>query len=166
MGKDVVDLSLIKFRPITQEDTEFNYRVYYSTREEELAKSGWTEEEKANFVRMQFNLQNTQYTQYYKGATFEVISLDGTPVGRLFLHETSLELRIMDIAILPEFRNKGIGTKILNDLVHGAHSRNKTLSIHVEIYNPAQKLYERLGFIRSETRGMYYFMECFPPQQT
>jgi ribosomal protein S18 acetylase RimI-like enzyme len=156
------DLNSLSFRPITSADAEINYRIYYSTREEELLKSGWTEEEKEKFVRMQFELQQKQYTACYKGAVFNLILLGESTAGRLFIHETEHEIRIMDIAILPEYRNKGIGTAILKGIVSGADKKNKRASIHVEIYNSARRLYERLGFTISELRGMYYFMEYIP----
>ena len=160
-----MDLSLLNFRPITANDMEISYQVYHSTREEEMAKTGWTTEEIENFVRMQFNIQHKQYTEHYQGAKFDIIYVDKTPVGRLYLHETKKEMRIMDIAILTKFRNMGIGTKIFRDLINISDEKNKILSIHVEIYNPAIKLYERLGFEMSELRGMYYFMERKPKKQ-
>jgi ribosomal protein S18 acetylase RimI-like enzyme len=156
------NLMLLRFHPITPGDAEVNYRIYYSTREEELRKSGWTEEEKEKFVRMQFELQQKQYTSCYRGAAFNLILLGDATAGRLFIHETACEIRIMDIAILPEYRNKGIGTAVLNGIISTAEQKNKRASIHVEIYNPARRLYERLGFTISELRGMYYFMEYIP----
>lgn len=157
-----INLNSLNFRPVTPDDTELNYRIYYSTREEELRKSGWSEEEKENFVRMQFNLQQKQYTTFYNGATFNFILAGSVPAGRIFLHETMHEIRIMDIAVLPEYRNRGIGTTILKGIVRNAKQSGKRASIHVEVYNPARRLYERLGFTVSELRGMYYFMEYIP----
>jgi len=152
----------VTFRALTPEDSEVNYRIYFSTRQEELEKTGWSEEEKERFIRSQFQLQQTQYVQYYSGAEFNLMLFNGTPAGRLFLHETASEIRIMDIAVLPPFRNKGIGTAVLSDIISEAQRRGKRVSIHVEINNRAKGLYERLGFTLSELRGMYYLMEYIP----
>jgi hypothetical protein len=35
-------------------------------------------------------------------------------------------------------------------------------TIHVERFNPALHLYERLGFRLAEDKGVYYFMKWLP----
>lgn len=149
----------IAFRPITGEDEEFLYRVYASTREEEMAVTGWSEKQIEEFLRMQFTLQHTQYLQDYKNASFEIILLDKVPIGRLYVDRRKQEIRILDLALLPGFRGRGIGSRILKELISEAEKKKLPLNLHVEYNNPAQKLYERLGFEKKELRGMHYFME-------
>ncbi|MFY9821540.1 MAG: GNAT family N-acetyltransferase [Thermoanaerobaculia bacterium] len=143
---------------------EFLLRVYHSVREEELAMVlDWTEEQKAAFIRQQFEAQHAWYQEHYQGASFDVILVDGVPAGRLYVHRRAAEIRLVDIAFLPEFRKGGLGTSILHDLLGEGEAAGKPVTIHVEVYNPAMRLYERLGFRPIEERGPYLLMEWRPP---
>jgi len=161
---DKIVFSLISFRPIadTDEDLEFLYKLYASTRAEEMAITGWNEEQKEEFLRMQFNLQHKQYMQSYKNATFEIILYNKAPAGRLYVDRRKDEMRIIDIALLPEFRRQGIGSKIMKDLIADADKKNLPLSLHMEHNNPAVSLYQRLGFEIKGDTGVYFFMERPP----
>jgi ribosomal protein S18 acetylase RimI-like enzyme len=150
------NLSLIDFRPITDEDTEFLYHLYASTREDEMAKTGWNDQQKEGFLRMQFNLQHTQYLQNYKNASFEIILLDKIPIGRLYVDRRTNEIRIIDLSLLTEYRSQGIGSKILKDLIAEANEKNLPLNLHVIQNNPAIRLYERLGFNKVGESGFHF----------
>lgn len=153
----------ITLRPIAEEDAELLLRVYRSTREEELATVvDWSEEQKDWFIRMQFNAQHAWYREHYVGAQFSVILVDGVPAGRLYVHRREREIRLVDIAFLPEYRNRGLGTAMLRDLFAEAEAAGKPLTIHVEKYNPAMRLYQRLGFTRIGETGPYDLMEWRP----
>jgi GNAT superfamily N-acetyltransferase len=150
----------ITLRPIGPDDMELLLRVYRSTREEELAMVvDWTDEMKDAFVLQQFSAQHAWYQEHYVGATFDVILIDGAPAGRLYVHRRPDEIRLVDITLLPERRQGGFGTSILQDLLAEAAAAGKPLTIHVEIYNPAMRLYERLGFQPVEERGPYRLMK-------
>lgn len=152
-------------RPATDDDAELLLRVYASTRDDELRRVPWPHEQKDAFVRMQFEAQARHYRAHYAGATYEVILVDGAPAGRLYLYRTPRELRIMDVALLPEFRRRGIGERILRDLFADADQRGRLVSIHVEHLNPARRLYERLGFRavdEGEETSAYVLMERLP----
>ena len=82
----------------------------------------------------------------------------GWPVGRLYVARWEKEIRIVDITLLPEFRGTGIGTKLLRDLQTEARSACKSLTIHVERFNRALTLYQRLGFKEVEDKGVYLLM--------
>ena len=71
---------------------------------------------------------------------------------------------LIDITLLPEFRQDGIGTWLLRDLLAEGEAAGKPVTIHVEVFNPAMRLYERLGFRSVEERGPYRLMEWRPPQ--
>jgi ribosomal protein S18 acetylase RimI-like enzyme len=75
------------------------------------------------------------------------------------VHRRPAEIRLVDIAFLPEFRSGGLGTSILRDLLAEGEAAGKPVTIHVEVYNPAMRLYERLGFRSVEERGPYRLME-------
>jgi ribosomal protein S18 acetylase RimI-like enzyme len=159
-----VDHSLLRFRPIkeTEQELEFLYRVYASTRAEEMAMTGWSAKEEEDFLRMQFKLQHTQWMRNYKKAKFEIILYNNAPAGRLYVDRRPDDIRIIDIALLPEFRRQGIGSKLMNDLIAEADQKQVTLSLHVEHNNPAMGLYDRLGFEKKELVGIYYFMSRPP----
>jgi ribosomal protein S18 acetylase RimI-like enzyme len=149
----------IALRPIGAADAAFLLGLYASTREQELAATGWDDRQKAAFVRMQFDAQHAHYQAHYAGAAFDVIVVDGEPAGRLSVGRDEDEIRIVDIALLPEYCNRGIGTTLLRGLQSEAAAAGKPLRIHVERFNPALRLYERLGFRQIEDRGIYLFME-------
>lgn len=153
---------LISYRPVEEKDLLFLKKVYRSTREDELQLTGWDEAFKELFINQQFEAQHQYYREVYHDATFEVILLDGIPAGRLYLWESDNHIRIVDIALLPEYRNQGAGRSILHELIRKSETTGKTLSIHVEAYNPALHLYKRLGFNQKDQTGVYFYMERTP----
>jgi ribosomal protein S18 acetylase RimI-like enzyme len=150
-------------RPITNDDRDLLYHIYASTRAEELAQVAWDEAQKAAFLWMQFDAQHSYYHENYPNAQFQVIMLDGAPAGRLYLDRRSAEIRIVDIALLPEYRNRGIGSTLLRDILAEGQRAGLPVTIHVESFNPALRLYERLGFRMVEDKGVYRLMEK-PPE--
>ena len=148
----------LSFRPITSADLPFLYRVYASTRTEELAPVPWSEEQKAAFLTMQFRAQHADYQRNYRGADWLVVMRSGETIGRLYLDRDTREHRVIDIALLPEHRGRGRGTAIMRDLQDEAQSAGKPLAIHVEKFNPAMRLYRRLGFQTVEDKGVYDLM--------
>ena len=147
---------------MAEDDEPFLRRLYASIREDELAVVPWDEGDKEAFLRQQFDAQDTYYRQHYDGATYDVIDVDGEPAGRLYVARWEDEIRIMDIALLPEYRGKGIGTQLLRDLLDEGARTGKRVSIHVEKNNPALSLYVRLGFVPVGDRGVYLLMEASP----
>jgi ribosomal protein S18 acetylase RimI-like enzyme len=152
----------IYLRPIDAADTEFLYSVYASTRTEEMARVDWTTEQQEAFLRMQFRAQTQFYVENYPGAEFQVIMLNEQPIGRLYIHRRDNEIRIMDIALLPDQRNAGIGSTLLQDILDQGKELDLPVTIHVEQFNPALRLYQRLGFQPKEEKGVYLLMECSP----
>jgi ribosomal protein S18 acetylase RimI-like enzyme len=136
--------------------------VYASTRAEELAVVPWDDAQKEAFLRAQFDAQDAWWRENYSGASFDVIVLDGEPAGRLYVHRGPSEIRIVDIALLPEHRGGGVGTSLLRDLLAEADESGKSVTIHVERMNPALRFYERLGFALAEDKGVYLFLERPP----
>jgi ribosomal protein S18 acetylase RimI-like enzyme len=149
-------------RPAGDGDRAFLAEVYASTRADELAMLPWSDERKAAFLAHQFEAQDTHYRAHYKGAAFDVIEVDGERAGRLYVHRGAREIRIVDIALAPAFRGRGLGTGLLRALIAEADSGGRTLSIHVEMNNRARRLYERLGFRAVGEHGPYVRMERPP----
>lgn len=158
-------MSAVTLRAIQEEDLEFLLRLYASTRAEEMAiVTDWTDEQKDQFVRMQFQAQHAWYQEHYGGAQLDLILAEGIPAGRFYVHRRETEIRLMDISILPEYRNRGIGTALLRELFAESAATGKPVTIHVERYNPAMRLYERLGFVPIADRGVYLLLQRAPGQ--
>jgi ribosomal protein S18 acetylase RimI-like enzyme len=154
----------ITLRLATEADLPFIASVYASTREQELAQVDWTPEQKAAFCHSQFQAQTQHYSRHYPTGQQFIILSGEMPAGRLYTAHWETEIRIMDIALLPAFRSRGIGTQLLRDLqAEASAAGGKTLSIHVESFNPALRLYQRLGFQIKENKGVYQFMTWVPP---
>jgi ribosomal protein S18 acetylase RimI-like enzyme len=149
----------VQLRDATLADTDLLCQVYASTRAEELAVTDWSDAQKAEFCRMQFTAQDAYYRENYPTARFSVIERNGEPAGRLYVDRWAKEIRIMDIALLPEYRGVGIGTHFLRALMEEAGAAGKALSIHVEKFNPALRLYQRLDFRPREDKGIYLLLE-------
>ncbi len=154
----------LSLRPAGPADAEFLYRVYASTRLEELAPTGWPREQIEAFLRMQFRAQDTHYRSYFPDAAFDVIVCAGEPAGRLTVDRRPAEIRVVDIALLPEFRGRGAGSALLRALLAEAAAAGVPVRIHVEANNPARRLYDRLGFVQTDTTGVYHLLEWVPPR--
>ena len=153
----------ITFRAYTPADTSFIQAVYASSREMEMALVPWTEAEKKSFLEMQCQAQLEHYQAHYQGAEHLIICKDDQPIGRLYVHRAAKEIRLMDITLLPSYRNHGIGSQIIRDLMHEGDKSNRPVTLHVEIINPdAVRLYQRLGFTAVANKGMHMFMERLP----
>jgi ribosomal protein S18 acetylase RimI-like enzyme len=146
-------------RPVAGDDRAFLVELYGSVREPELAHVPWDDATRRAFVEHQFAAQDAHYRQNYPGATLDVIEVDGERAGRLYVHRGPSDIRIMDIALAPAFRGRGIGTGLLRGLIAEARASGRKLSIHVEMNNPARTLYERLGFRPAGEHGVYVLLE-------
>ena len=150
------------FRPAADSDRPFLRDLYASTREEEMRLVDWTDEQKDAFLTQQFNAQHDYYHQQFPEAEFLVVEQHGKAIGRIYLHRRTTELRLVDIALIPEMRNRGLGTALLLDLLDEGRAVNLPVSIHVEQYNPAMRLYLRMGFQPIEDKGVYQLLEWRP----
>ena len=140
-------------------DAEFLLAVYASTRAEELAVVPWTPAEKDAFLRMQFEAQDAFWREQRPDAAFAVILVDGEPAGRLYVDRRPDEIRIVDIALLPDRRAMGVGTLLIQRILDEGRASGRPVTIHVERGNRARALYERLGFRQIDTTGVYDLLE-------
>ncbi len=126
----------------------------------------WTNEQKLAFLLQQFEAQRNHYRANYDRAEYLLVLENGVPIGRLYLHRRPDDLRIMDIALMPEHRQRGIGGMLMRELIEEARAQGITVSIHVEFNNPAMHLYTRLGFQQLDTYGVYHLMEWRPGNES
>lgn len=153
----------VELRPVTASDDEFLLSVYASTRADELAQAEWAEGQKEMFLRWQFDLQRREYDARFPDASYNVILVDQQPVGRIWVGSDDEQIRLLDIALLPEFQSRGIGTALLERLKNHAANSGKALRHMVFVLNNnAERFYERLGFTRIEDFGAYKHMEWRP----
>jgi GNAT superfamily N-acetyltransferase len=153
----------VGLRPATDADQDFLFSVYASTRSEELDQVPWTEEQKRAFLWQQFEAQDHEYRRAYPDGVFSVVELSTNPVGRFYLRHGASDTRIVDLALLPDYRGWGIGSRLLGDLAREADRAQRSLSIHVEVFNSgARRLYERFGFALAEDKGVYLLLSRPP----
>lgn len=151
-----------RLRPEVEADIPFLMRLYASTRHDELAPIPWTPEQKAAFLASQFQAQRRHYRTYFADCRFDIIEHRGESAGRLYLQARQTQLHVVDIALLPDWCRRGVGTAVLNALQTQAHTCGKGVGIMVEKFNPALRLYRRLGFAEIADNGAYLEMEWLP----
>ena len=152
----------VTLRPKQDEDDQFLYEVYASTREEELALTGWTEAQKEGFLRMQYSAQTRYYQQVYPHMDYRIILNEGAPAGRFIVARLEKEIRLVDISLIRGHRGTSIGQELLHGLLDEARRAGKPVVLHVEHFNRARHLYERLGFRPAGDAGVYTRMEWLP----
>lgn len=139
-------------------DVEFLAQLYASTRADEMALVPWGEQQKRDFLRDQFELQDRHFRLHYPATERLVVTDRDTPAGRLFVQTTAVEVRLMDVALIEHLRCRGIGTALVGALTGYADGQGLPVTLHVEPFNPALRLYLRLGFLPVEMRGIYQYM--------
>jgi GNAT superfamily N-acetyltransferase len=149
----------LSLRPEAEADIPFLERLFISTRWEEVAPIiDWTDEQKRFFLEGQFRAQRHHYLTYYPDCERDVLESEGKPCGRLYLDRRAGTLAIVDISLLPEWRGRGVGTEMLKGIFAEASAADKSVAIQVEKFNPALRLYQRLGFVPDEDLGVYLSM--------
>lgn len=150
----------VTLRPMrSPDDHPFLFALYHSVRMGELAGTDWPDEQKLEFLAQQFTFQHHAYTTNYPGAQLDIVEMDGEPIGRWYVHRGRDDIRVMDIAIMPAWRNHGIGQWLLRAVMDEGTAAGKPVTIHVEKMNPAMRLYLRLGFVKIKDAEVYDLLE-------
>jgi len=149
----------ITLRDALPEDEPFLFEVYSSTRAQEMALVPWDDEQRKSFLTMQFVAQHSHYRERYPDANYSLICREDLPLGRLYVLREKGDIRILDLTLLPEYRNGGVGTSLLRDLLDEAAQSGKNVRIYVETYNPSLRLFERLGFKSIAEEGVNFLLE-------
>jgi len=152
----------VRLRPATFEDESFLRQLFASTRAAELALMPWDENQKERFIAMQFQAQSQQYAETYPDADNNVILFNQAPVGRMMVARNEAAISLVDIALLPTYRNAGIGTGLIQDLLKEAAAVGKAVRLSVFASSDAIRLYERLGFSRVGGDAVYLEMKWVP----
>jgi ribosomal protein S18 acetylase RimI-like enzyme len=149
----------IAYRPMEEDDLPFIETLYASTRLEEVALTGWPEAQQRAFLAQQHRAQHRHYRIHHADAHWLIVERGGQAIGRLYLDESDDKHRVIDISLVPAVRGQGIGGAILADVIAAAEAQGKGVSMHVEIHNPARRLYDRLGFMTVADEGIYLRLE-------
>jgi len=147
---------VVERRPTVADDREFLFRLFCSTLAPENALLMLPPAERETLLRMQFDAREKQYRAIHMLADFELLVLDGTPVGNLYVDRGDSEYVLIDISLLLKFRDQGIGSAVIGNLLVEAEARSLPVRAHVQKYNPAWQLWQRLGFERVGDNGVYY----------
>ena len=157
----------ITLRPVTPLDEDILLKIYASTRAEEMKQAvGWSDEQKEMFLRWQLDMQRQDYEARFPDADYQLILFEQRPAGRLWVARTPEQIRLLDIAILPEFQNRKIGTVLLRQLIAESEETGTPLRHMIfKLNTEARRFYERLGFRLIEDDRMYLLMERHPEKQ-
>ncbi len=151
-----------RLRHVEAGDAPFLFDLYASTRAEEIALFGWDERQQSAFLRMQFDAQRAYYQMAYPEAEHSIVEVSGRPVGRLLVDRSRAAHCLVDVALLPEYRGVGIGTRLLRMIQTRASETAAPVILHVLHGNPAVHLYDRLGFRAIGDTGTHLEMEWTP----
>jgi GNAT superfamily N-acetyltransferase len=149
---------VVSFRTPSAKDEDFLFALYASTRQEEMDMTGWDEEQRRVFLRLQFEAQRTHYQNYYPDAEHNLLIVEGKPAGRMMIHRNGAETLLVDLALLPTYCNGGIGTYLLKRLLRDEGARGNSVRLHVLKFSRALPLYRRLGFSQLADKGMHVEM--------
>ena len=152
----------ISFLPVNSIYNEILFKIFKSVRKYEWEIMPPSEPQKRIMQRQQFEAQELQSRTNFPQADFKIIQLGRKSVGRLYINHDPRNIHIIDITLLPAFRNQGIGSQILRQILENARTYNKTVSLHVQQHNPALALYRRLNFQIVYASPSYLFMEWVP----
>ena len=156
----------VTLRPAVAADRAFLFDVYASTREPELALVDWSPAQRQAFLEQQFSAQDLTYRGRYPTGRFLVIEQSGHAIGRLYIGRLPNEIRVVDISLVPAHRGHGIGTGLIRRLMAEAEAEGAALTLYVEAFNPAHRLYSRLGFRRIDEHGAYELLMWRPERGT
>ena len=150
----------IKMVSETAADDNFLAQVYFSVKSDEFSALGWDAGQLGQFLAMQYKIQKQAYQLQFPDADYLIIWLEKEKIGRLVVNRGEADLRLVDISLLPKFRNLGVGTKIITDLQNEVGEKNLPLTLTVARDNPsAFRLYQKLGFQITGEDELYLSME-------
>jgi len=152
----------IATRSVKPEDQSFLLELYKSSRGDDLRGLGWDEQRISEFLDMQYEAQQNFYESDYRDAADELILLEEKPIGRMMIESRPHEIRCVDLGLLPEYREHGWGTEIIQKLQEKARREKKPLRLQVIRFSRAVNLFDRLGFVRTSETGTHFQMEWTP----
>lgn len=152
-------------RPVRDADRAFLLHLYTETRED-LAALPLPPPALTQMLELQFDAQAQSYARGYPDNRWDIIQLQGTPVGQFRVLRAPGEIRVIDLSLVAGVRGQGIGSHLLHSLLQEARTAALPLRLSVEHANiRARALYQRLGFVPGADLGVHLAME-WSPQDT
>ncbi len=136
-------------------DADFEHLLYASTRDD-LRPLG--PEVFDGLVGMHYRAQSMSIRLEHPQAERQIVMVQQAPVGRLIIDAAGKYIEVIDVALLPEYRNCGLGASVLNSVLAQADRLGRAIRLHVEKQSRAVRLFERLGFVTCGDVGMYLAM--------
>ena len=161
-GRVAVNRGAIAWRPGTDDDYDFQRLLYHDVRAVEMLHFPFDDAQKRAFLDWQFGCQWKHYREHYPTCDWRILLQDGAPIGRLLIDRWPDQIRIVDIALVSAMRGSGIGSMLMHEILDEGRAAGKPVTIHVEVFNPAQRLYQRLGFEQVDSSGAYHLMRWSP----
>ncbi|HLX94817.1 MAG TPA: GNAT family N-acetyltransferase [Verrucomicrobiae bacterium] len=152
----------IVLRPEAAADEIFLFEVYAGTRQEELDLTDWDAPTRAAFLDMQFKAMRQGYRTMFPTADFSIILRGPERIGRMIILRLDREIRVVDLALRPGFRNQKIGTFLMQRVCAEAARAGKTVTLSVLKNTRPVGWYRRLGFATAGEAGFYEEMEWRP----
>ena len=153
-------LGRLRLRPERAGDRDFRFDLFCNSRPPEWQMAGFEPNLLRQIMRHQFDAQTASYRAQFPQARFDIIELDGVPIGRIVVDRPGAVVHLVDQAIVPERRGRGIGASIMTSLMEEAARSEIPMRLKVASGNdPSMRLYLRLGFEVIETTEMYLEME-------
>ncbi|MDD2836094.1 MAG: GNAT family N-acetyltransferase [Methanothrix sp.] len=152
--------SRLALRAASREDDPFLFCLFCSIRELDFAFLG--ELERKKLLEVQFAAQQKHYQANMPEAEHLVVLKDEEPIGRMTLVRRNGEMHLAEIALLPEHRNQGIGSRLMEKLIKAEAEQGNAIRLHVYKQSASVRFYERLGFVAANDDGAYLLMEMFP----
>lgn len=147
----------IGLRQAAGDDEAFLRRVFVSVYAPRFAALPAAEQ--SFLLEIQYQALTQSRRETYPTAATSIILVDGEPAGFCSTITRDSRVLLIDIALLPGFRNRGIGTVILQDIIEAARATGSGIDLSVERSSPALRLYERLGFSVIAGEGPYVTMQ-------
>ena len=146
-------------------DEPLLFALFAAGKAPEFAPLGLSAQQLQPLIEMQFRARQQAYAQTYPAAVDMILCLEnGTPVGRHLVERQTNCYRCIDLAVLPQYRNRGIGIWAIRQIQQLSALESVSFRLCVARTNPALRLYERLGFIRVSGDELSYEMEWQPPR--
>ncbi|MCS4306608.1 ribosomal protein S18 acetylase RimI-like enzyme [Rheinheimera pacifica] len=153
----------LSVRPATAKDTVFLESLYQSTRDD-LSFLDAPEEQKAELMEMQFRAQTQGYGDAYPNAMYFIIEKHQEAIGKATLDFGPNEVRLIDLALIPAARGKGLGAAVVQAFQQASAAVAVPMTLTVLQENTAAKvLYQRLGFVTTAIQQPYELMIWYPP---
>ncbi len=156
-------VGLLMLRPEQDDDRDFLYQLFCDSRQPEFAQL-LPPPVFHQVMAHQFDAQTVTYHSRYPDARFDIIELDGRPIGRIVVDRPGSMVYVVDQAIVPAWRGRGISTAIMRALMDEAAAVGFPVQLKVSsTADPSFRLYQRLGFAAIETVPLYLRLEWRAP---